>query len=490
MDFSKERSLNFLRGAAQALYDENMRLRAELAAARGQLGAASEQNAALQELVARQQHALFGKKSERRERPAQPQKERKPQTGHGPREQSELERVEVRHELGPDERTCACCGGELTPLSDQAETSELVSVTEEAFVLELHVQQKYRCGCNGTVVTAPGPKRLVPGGRYSPYFAIEVALAKYADHLPLERQVHIMKRDGLRIDSQTLWDQLDLLADYLHSTYEAIIREILSHPVIHADETRWPLMASGRTQENKVFQAWGLVAPELVAYRILDSRSQEAAARVLGDYKGVVMADAYVVYQNLAAETGGFKVANCWAHVRRKFLDCEANFPTESLQALGLIKELYAVEREATPENRAQLRGAKSRPVVDKLMAWARDLQPLTLPRSGLGEALAYMLNQEAGLCRFLSDDRIPLDNNSCERALRGLVLGRKNHYGSRSRRGTEVAAIMYTLIESAKLAGVSPRAYLRAVVDMAMQSAHAVLTPGSFKAGLPATPA
>lgn len=148
------------------------------------------------------------------------------------------------------------------------------------------------------------------------------------------------------------------------------------------------------------------------------------------------------------------------------------------------------MEREATPENRARLRQERSRPVVDKLMTWARDPQPLTLPRSGLGEALTYMLNQEAGLRRFLSDDRIPLDNNACERALRGLVLGRKNHYGSRSRRGTEVAAIMYTLIESAKLAGISPRAYLRAVVDMAMQSAHAVLTPGSFKAGLPAAPA
>lgn len=493
MDFSKEKSLSFLRGAAQALYDENARLRAELAHARQQLGVAEasvSENAVLKELVARQQHALFGKKSERRERPARLPKDREAQTGHGPREQPELPRREVRHELTPEERTCTCCGGELTPLADQVEASELVNVTDEAFVLEVHLQQKYRCACNGAVVTAPGPKRLVPGGRYSAWFAIEVALAKYADHLPLERQVHILKRDGLRIDSQTLWDQLNLLADYLQATYEGIIREILTHPVIHADETRWPLMASGRTHENKLFQAWGLVAPDLVAYRILDSRSQEAASRVLGDYQGIVMADAYVVYQNLAAETGRFQVANCWAHVRRKFIECEANFPTESLQAIGLIKDLYDVERQATPETRYRLRQEKSKPLVDQLMTWARDLQPRTLPRSGLGEALAYMVNQEAGLRRFLEDERIPIDNNACERALRGLVLGRKNHYGSRSRRGTEVAAIMYTLIESAKLAGVSPRAYLRAVVDMAMQSAHAVLTPGTFKAGLAAAPA
>lgn len=493
MDFSKEKSVNFLRGAAQALFDETMRLRAENAQLRAQLGevpALVEDNAMLKELVARQQHALFGKKSERQPR-SKPKEahERLPQTGHGPRAQPELERVVVTHELPADERTCPCCGGALVELAGQTESSELVSVTESAYVLEVHEQQKYRCACNGAVVTAPGPKRLVPGGRYSPLFSIEVAIAKYADHLPLERQAHIMKRDGLRIDSQTLWDQLNLLADYLVATYEAICAEILTHPVIHADETRWPLLANGKTSENKLFQAWGLVAPELVAYRILASRSNAAGEVVLGGYKGIVMADAYTVYQSLASQPGGFTVANCWAHVRRKYVECKENGPADALVAIDLIKAMYAVEREATPETRLALRQQKTRPLVDQLMNWARELKPQRLPRSGIGEALSYMLNQEAGLRQFLDDERIPIDNNACERALRGLVLGRKNHYGSRSRRGTEVAAILYTLMESAKLAGVSPRAYLRAIVDMAMQSRRAVLTPASFKASLTESP-
>lgn len=486
MDFSKERSVNFLRSAAQALHDENVRLRERVAELEARLGettlAAASENAVLHDLLARQQQMLFGKSSERRGRPPKPKTERAPQTGHGPREQPELERITVKHELSDDERKCPCCGGELVEMAGQTESNELVSVTEQAFVIEVHESQKYHCRCNGAVVTAPGPKRLVAGGRYSPSFAIEVAIAKYADHLPLERQAHIMKRDGLRIDSQTLWDQLDLLADYLQPTYEAIIREILTHPVIHADETRWPLMSNGKTQENKLFQAWGLVAPELVAYRILDSRSKEAGAQVLGGYKGVVLADAYTVYQSLADEQDGFVVANCWAHVRRKFVECEQNFPADAATALAMIRQLYAVEREASDETRAALRAEKSRKVLDELFAWARELKPKVLPRSGLGEALTYMLNLETGLKRFLDDPRIPLDNNASERALRGLVLGRKNHYGSRSRRGTEVAAILYTLMESAKLAEISPRAYLRAVVDMAMQSASAVLTPASFK--------
>ncbi|MDB5098198.1 MAG: hypothetical protein JWM80_2619 [Cyanobacteria bacterium RYN_339] len=494
MDFSKEKSLNYLRAVAQLQFDELARLRAENDQLRGRLGEAAgvaEENAHLKELVAKQQHALFGKKTERQSRSTPKDKaDRQPQTGHGPREQPELERVPVRHELPADQRVCPCCQGDLVELAGQVESSELVSVTESAYILEIHLQQKYRCACNGSIVTAPGPRRLVAGGRYSPSLVIEVAMAKYADHLPLERQAHIMKRDGLRVDSQTLWDQLDLLADYLQATYEAIIAEILTHPVIHADETRWQLMANGKTTENKRFQCWGLVAPELVAYRILDSRSAEAGKVVLGDYQGIVMADAYTVYQNLAAESGGFVVANCWAHVRRKFLDCKENFPTESLVAADFIKGMYAVEREATQDTRLALRQANTRPLVDQLMDWARATRPKVLPRSGIGEALGYLLNQEAGLRRFLGDARIPIDNNPCERALRGVVLGRKNHYGSRSRRGTEVAAILYTIMESAKLADVSPRAYLRAIVDLAMQDPRAVLTPASFKAGLAPAPA
>jgi len=493
-DFSKEKSVAFLRTAAQALQDENERLRERVAALEARLGettALAEENSVLAELVARQQHALFGKSTERRRTGASKEKAPpKEKSGHGPRPQPELPRVTVTHELAPDERVCACCGGELAAIKGLVETTELVSVTDQAYVLEIHESQKYRCACNEKVVTAPGPTtRLVPGGRYSAYFAIEVAMAKYADHLPLARQVHVMKRDGLRIDTQTLWDQLDLLADYLQGTYEAILREILSNPVIHADETRWLLMANGKTTENKTFQAWGLVAPELVAYRILDDRSKEAGKLVLDGYQGVVMADAYTVYQSLAAESDGFVVANCWAHVRRAFIGCQQNFPEHAGVAIDLIKDLYAVERAATPDTLAGLRQEKSRPIVDQIMDWARALRPRILPRSGLGEALGYLLNQEAGLRRYLDDARIPIDNNPCERALRGVVLGRKNHYGSRSRRGTEVAAIMYTLMESAKLADVSPRAYLRAIVDLVMQKPNAVLTPASFKMSLqPAT--
>ena len=518
VDFSRETSISHLRAVAQLQHDELERLREkradearaleELATAKDALATVNaelstevallrEANAALQAQMAEMQaklklqtKALFGGKSERKPRPKPaPKPPRAPQTGHGPREQAELETEEIAHDVPPEARTCPCCGGELHPLGDEAEVSELITVSARAFVRQIHKRLKYRCACNAAVVTAPGPQRLVPGGRYSPAFAIEVGIGKYHDHLPLERQAQIMRRDGLAIDSQTLWDQVEALAGHLTPTYEAIIAAILAEPVIHCDETRWPLLAGGKTKENKLFQAWGLVGAGMVAYRILDSRGKAAAASVLGDFSGVLLADGYTVYQSLANEHGRFVVANCWAHVRRKLVECQDNFPAEAEAGLGMIGELYAVEREATPETLATLRAERAAPVVDKLMAWGRAIQAGALPQSGIGKAVAYMLKLEAGLRRYLTNPRIPIDNNRLERALRGLALGRKNHYGSRSRRGTEVAAIMYTLMESAKLAEVSSRAYLQAIVELAIRTPGAVLMPGSFAAQLASAP-
>lgn len=487
MNFAQEKSLPFLRSAAQALYDENMRLKEENARLRARLGeleGGAQENVALRELLDKRNQALFGKSSERRASVSMAEKApRPPQKGHGPREQPELEVVVVEHDIPQDQRVCPQCGAEVEPLGDEVEESELVSVNDRNFVLEKHRRKKYRCRCNACVLTAPGPLRLVEGGRYSVGFAVEVAVGKYADHLPLERQAQIMKREGLQVRSQTLWDQIEALAGLLTPTYEAIIARLLTQPVLHADETWWPLLDNGKTKENKTYQTWCLVGAELVAFRILDARSKLAASRVLGEYAGVVLADGYTVYRSLASEKG-FTVANCWAHVRRKFIECEKNFPEECGVALGHIGELYAIERLAAEgkEERSELRAQKSRPIVDSLLAWARGEAEKALPRSGLGEALRYMLNLEPGLRRFMEDPRIPLDNNAAERALRSVVVGRKNHYGSRSRRGTEVAAIYYTLMECAKLAEVSPKGYLKAVAEAALKITGRILLPADFK--------
>lgn len=164
---------------------------------------------------------LFGSSSEKRSAPAAAGGERAPQAGHGPREQKELEIVEQVHELDEPDRACPACGGALTEMAGQYEESEEIDVVERRFVLKTHKRKKYRCSCGGCVETALGPLKLVAGGRYSIDFAIAVAIQKYLDHLPLERQVRIMAREGLTVDSQTL-DQIERLARVLGSAHEAL----------------------------------------------------------------------------------------------------------------------------------------------------------------------------------------------------------------------------------------------------------------------------
>ena len=249
---------------------------------------------------------------------------------------------------------------------------------------------------------------------------------------------------------------------------------VLASAVLGADETRWRMLdPKGRDAGvAKNWQVWALAAPDAVVYKIEDSRGTDAAKKVLGGFTGVAMVDGYGVYEALAKKGETFVVAHCWAHVRRKFVEVEPFFP-EAKGAIDLIGELYEIEKLCPTgppgdELRRQLRAERSREVVRRLQAWA--IETRALPQGALGQAIAYMGGVWNGLVRFLEDPRVPIDNNATERALRGVVVGRKNHYGSKSKRGTEVAAILYSLVESAKLAGVDPAAYLRAAAVAALR--------------------
>ncbi len=197
----------------------------------------------------------------------------------------------------------------------------------------------------------------------------------------------------------------------------------------------------------------------------------------------IVVADGYGAYEALARAGPSLILAHCWAHVRRKFVEAEPHYPEPCAEALDLIGQLYAVER-ACPgidaglgdagraerlARRATARRDQSAPIVVAIHAWAH--RQRALPESSLGKAIAYMLGLWRGLTRFLDDPRIALDNNATERALRGMVIGRKNHYGSQSKRGTEVAALFYSLIESTKLCGIEPKAYLLCATRAALEN-------------------
>jgi hypothetical protein len=239
------------------------------------------------------------------------------------------------------------------------------------------------------------------------------------------------------------------------------------------------------------WHAWALAAPGAICYRIAGSRSAAAAGAVLQDYRGWVIADGYSAYTALreqrqaAGPAAPFQLAHCWAHARRKYVEAEPHYP-QATEVLALIGQLYAIEARGKdlpePERLVQcaaLRQAESAAVVAQIRNWCGAQR--VLPESALGKAIRYTLNLWAGLTAFLTNAALPLDTNHVERGLRALALGRKNHYGSRSERGTRVAALFYSLLESAKLVGVEPAAYL------AEATRRAIATPGTVT--LPADP-
>jgi transposase len=364
-------------------------------------------------------------------RPAQP--------SHGPTPQERLPAVEQVHELPQQERRCTLCGDTLEPMKGQYEDAEEITVNERSYTLVLHRRQKYRCGCNGNVVTAPGPLKLIPGGRYSLDFAAHVAVQKYAEHLPLERQVEIMARHGLETTSQALWDQLEAAGTALRPSYEALGQWLLCQPLLHVDETGWPVNALD-TQKPR-WTAWCICNEQAVWFRIASTKSESEGRRLLGEYHGTVVADGYKVYKNLARDGPGYRLVHCWAHVLRKFRDTEKNDP-RSRWILERIGHLYEHEREIALEvgdevaRHLELRKERLGPVLEEVRLWA--LSQGGPRRSDFGKAVAYMLSHWQGLTQLLEDATVPLDN------------------------GAQVSALFYSLLGTAKLRGLDPVAFLR----------------------------
>lgn len=501
LDVAPLSDLETAKQVAQLLEYENKRLHArlgeltqELAQLRGENG--PEQLALelgrLREQVDRMQHRLFGAKSEKRASgtrrgghgEAQEQAPT-PQRGHGRTSQPEVPVIERTDILDEQEQRCDSCGGQLEEWKGQYETSDVITVIRRSFLIEHQKRQKYRCRCHANIVCAPGPNRLLPRGRYSLEFAVEVAVDKYVHHIPLHRQVARMRSEGLRVTTQALFDQLYALQAVVSDCYDLLGDRVLNDGLVHIDETPWRLLV----QPGQRWYIWCITGHDAVYYWIRPSRASQVAAEMLGEYDGIVIADGYSAYSSLAKAPGSsFTLAFCWAHVRRKLIEAERSYP-QCTQALAWISELYQVER-TVPEPwrlegaareealglRAQVRERYSRPLVAKLHDWA--LAQRGLPQSSLRLATDYMLRLWPGLRRFLDDPRIPLDNNPVERQLRGPVVGRKNHLGSRSLRGIRVTEVLYTLVHSAMLAGIEPRTYLLAAARRALDEPGAVLLP------------
>ena len=409
----------------------------------------------------------------------------KPQTGHGPTAQPALAQVVIACKLDLPDQVCPSCGGTLSEMPGQCETSEIVDVVEVEYRVVQVQQQKYRCGCGACVDTAlPSaevPERNIAGGRYSLDFAVKVAIDKYLHHLPLERQVRMMAQHHLVVSSQTLWDQLLALTSCLEPAWDAVRRDVLARPVIGLDTTGWPNL-EGR--DAKKWQMWCLVAPGRVFHDIRDDKSAATFVDLVGTFGGTAVTDQAATNTAGARDgPGGMRLAGCWAHIYRKFAEAEPDHPAAGVM-LALIGELYAIDRRATnDQERAELRRTESVAVLERMRTWLEATPVVT--STALGAAIKHTANVWPRLRVFVDDPQIWLDNNATERGLRGPVVGRRNHFGSKSRLGTKVAAILYSLLETAKASGVDPARYLADAVRAARRGQG--LLPGE-PAGAPRT--
>ena len=485
MDLKRESDIEQLRRIAVAQQTQIEQLLRLLASQAAELGALKGNDAELQQKLAlieelTRQSAELARKAEDApgsQPPAEP-KARKPRTAFGNTAQPSLPVIEQTFEIDAADTTCPSCGGVLAPMKGQFETSEMVDVVEVSYRVVKVQQQKYVCKCGGCVETAPGPERVMPGGRYSLDFAIKVAIDKYLDHIPLARQERILRRHGLVVTTQTLWDQLQALGRRLEAASRALLARVLAQPVVGLDQTSWPRLDG---KGDKPWQMWCLTAPDAVVHRIRDDKSANTFKDLMGGYAGTVVCDALKTHEAGARGNDAIALAGCWAHVFRKFEEAAPDHPEAHL-ALKWIGQLYEVDERAEGDiaRKAELRRTESSEVIATMKTWLWN-QAL-LKTLSIGNAAAYVVANWDRLTRFLGDARIPLDNNATERGIRGPVVGRKNHYGSKSRRGTEVAAIFYTLLETAKLAGIDPAVYLR---EAALADARAeVLLPCDMQRG------
>jgi transposase len=374
----------------------------------------------------------------------------------------------------PEQTSCPACGGALRPLGE--DVSEMLEYVPAHFEVIRLVRPKLSCTCCEQVVQAPAPSRPIERGLAGPGLLAHVLVAKYADHLPLYRQAEIYARSGLELERSTLADWVGGASRLLAPLGEALRRYVMATGKLHADDTTVPVLAPG-TGKTKTGRLWAYVrddrpagdtAAPAVWFAYSPDRQGEHPEQHLQDFQGTLQADGYAGFTHLYEE-GRLHEAFCWAHVRRKFYDLkQAHDSPLAAEALQRIGQLYAIESEIrgrSPEERKQVRQARARPVLDALQSWLETNYSKLSRKSDTAKAIQYALGRWAALTCYCDDGTIEIDNNAAERALRAVALGRKNYLFAGSDAGGERAALLYSLIGSAKLNGLDPEAYLREVL-------------------------
>ena len=393
--------------------------------------------------------------------------------GHGrKRPPLELPHLPIEHEVPQAQKICAECGGAKRRIGEKI-TVQLEYAPASLFMID-HIQPVYACPCcQGGVVVAPKPAQPIEKGLPGPGLLAHVVVSKYADHLPLYRQEGILARHGVTLSRKTLCDWVMASANILEPVAELMKTRLLASKIIHTDDTPVTVRSPGKegTRQGRFWVYLGDVGHPYVVYDYTPSRRRDGPAAFLETFTGsdehprYLQADAFGGYDGIFAADNGVKEVACWAHARRKFHDARSSDVNRAHQMLAWIRQLYDVEREAKDLDaitRCALRQDNAKPILDKMKQWLGEQRNLALPKSPIGEAITYALNQWQALNRYLDDGDLAIDNNAAENALRTIAVGRKNWLFAGSDRGGRAAATLYSLIQSAKRHGIDPFLYLR----------------------------
>jgi len=371
---------------------------------------------------------------------------------------------------------CSCpgCGGALRPIGESV--SEMLEYVPARFKVIRHVRPKLACDSCEAILQAPAASRPIARGRAGPGLLAHVLVSKYADHLPLYRQSAIYAREGVDLDRSTLADWVGQSSSLLRPLGKALARHVLAAAKVHADDTPVPVLApgAGRTKTGRL---WAYVrddrpaadaTPPAVLFRYSPDRKGRHPQTHLKGFRGILQADAYAGFNALYGEH--IVEAACWAHVRRKFYDLAQHGAAPlAEEALRRIAALYAIEAEVRgqpPDRRKAARQARAGPRLAAFKAWLEVTLSQVSTKSALAAAIKYALAHWTALVRYVDDGRIEIDNNAAERAIRAVALGRKNYLFAGSDAGGERAALIYSLIGTARLNGLDPQAYLTNVLE------------------------
>ena len=378
-----------------------------------------------------------------------------------------LPRIDRHHEI--TETHCAC--GQAFKRIGEEVSEQLDCVPAQFFVLR-HIRGKYACACCQTIAAVPMPAQMIDKGIPAPGLLAQVAVAKHDDHLPLYRQTEIYTRSGVLIARSSMAQWLGICGVRLAPLGDALREFILDHSVIHVDETPVSLLAPGRGKTKKayvwVYRTTNFEAQRAVLFDFTPGRGGENPRRILQGFGGTLVTDDFAGYHALHAQ--GITAAFCMAHARRKLFEAhKLNGSQIAGQAVTLIAKLYEVEREARelqPEARWLLRQQHARPVADALHTWLTEQRQKLAKADVTAKAIDYSLSNWRALTRYLDDGHVPIDNNAAENSVRPLAVGRKNWLFVGSQQAGERSAVLMSLIESAKLNGHDPWAYLKDVFE------------------------